>query len=175
MLSQTAEYALRATLYLARDHRTRRPVTADAIARALARAEVFRARKDLTMLRSVLAVLAGYLTMVVAVTGSLGFLFLVWGDAFPQTPGPYTGPAYVLVIVLGISLFVAAHYYKIVPFLVWYHRFGPLAGKYGIEITVVGLASARAGFIFDGAGLERLRDGSASGIEALGDFRSSAA
>ena len=35
MLSQTAEYALRATLYLARDHRTRRPVTADAIARAL--------------------------------------------------------------------------------------------------------------------------------------------
>jgi hypothetical protein len=37
--------------------------------------------------------------------------------------------AYVLVLVLGISLFVAAHYYKIVPFLVWYHRFGPLAGK----------------------------------------------
>ena len=36
--------------------------------------------------------------------------------------------AYVLVIVLGISLFVAAHYYKIVPFLVWYHRFGPLVG-----------------------------------------------
>jgi Rrf2 family transcriptional regulator, iron-sulfur cluster assembly transcription factor len=35
MLSQTAEYALRATLYLARDHQTRRPVTADAIARAL--------------------------------------------------------------------------------------------------------------------------------------------
>ena len=30
--------------------------------------------------------------------------------------------------MLGISLFVAAHDYKIVPFLVWYHRFGPLAG-----------------------------------------------
>src|SRR5690606_35447069 len=38
------------------------------------------------------------------------------------------GIAYVLVVLLGISTFVAAHYYKIVPFLVWYHRFGPLAG-----------------------------------------------
>ena len=37
--------------------------------------------------------------------------------------------AYVLAMLLGISLFVAAHYYKIVPFLVWYHRFGPLAGR----------------------------------------------
>jgi hypothetical protein len=37
--------------------------------------------------------------------------------------------AYVLAVLLGISLFVAAHYYKIVPFLVWYHRFGPLAGQ----------------------------------------------
>ncbi len=37
--------------------------------------------------------------------------------------------AYVAAMVLGISLFVAAHYYKILPFLVWYHRFGPLAGK----------------------------------------------
>src|SRR5690606_17011980 len=36
--------------------------------------------------------------------------------------------AYVSAVLLGISLFVAAHYYKIVPFLVWYHRFGPLAG-----------------------------------------------
>jgi hypothetical protein len=36
--------------------------------------------------------------------------------------------AYVLTAILGISLFVVAHYYKIVPFLVWYHRYGPLAG-----------------------------------------------
>jgi hypothetical protein len=59
------------------------------------------------MLRSVLAVLAGYLTMVVAVTGTLGFLFLVLNDAFPQTPGPYTGPAYVLVIELFVALLAA--------------------------------------------------------------------
>lgn len=42
---------------------------------------------------------------------------------------PRLATAYVAVIVGGVSLFVAAHYYKIVPFLVWYHRFGPLAGR----------------------------------------------
>ncbi len=42
---------------------------------------------------------------------------------------PRLATAYVLLVVLAISLFVAAHYYKIVPFLVWYHRYGPLAGK----------------------------------------------
>ena len=26
------------------------------------------------------------------------------------------------------SVFIAGHYYKIVPFLIWYHRFGPLVG-----------------------------------------------
>lgn len=34
--------------------------------------------------------------------------------------------AYGTALVLGLSLFVAAHYYKIVPFLVWFHRYGPL-------------------------------------------------
>jgi hypothetical protein len=59
------------------------------------------------MLRSALAVLAGYLTMVVAVTGALGFLFLVFHDVFPQTPGPYTGPTYVLVLELVVALLAA--------------------------------------------------------------------
>ena len=36
---------------------------------------------------------------------------------------------YVATLVLASTLFVAAHYYKVLPFLVWYHRFGPLAGK----------------------------------------------
>lgn len=35
---------------------------------------------------------------------------------------------YHVVLIGTISLFVAGHYYKIVPFLVWYHRFGPLVG-----------------------------------------------
>jgi len=49
---------------------------------------------------------------------------------------------YVLVLILGLSLFVAAHYYKIIPFLVWYHRFGPLAGKRKVP-SVSELFSAR--------------------------------
>ncbi|NVB82564.1 MAG: hypothetical protein HOV81_29560 [Kofleriaceae bacterium] len=35
---------------------------------------------------------------------------------------------YFIVLLGAITLFVAGHYYKIVPFLVWYHRFGPLVG-----------------------------------------------
>jgi hypothetical protein len=43
---------------------------------------------------------------------------------------PKLATAYVLALVLGgPSLFVAGHYYKIVPFLVWFHRFGPWVGK----------------------------------------------
>jgi hypothetical protein len=43
---------------------------------------------------------------------------------------PHLATAYVLVLVLGaLSLFVAGHYYKIFPFLVWFHRFGPMAGR----------------------------------------------
>lgn len=33
--------------------------------------------------------------------------------------------AYGTALVLGLTVFVAAHYYKIVPFLVWFHRYGP--------------------------------------------------
>jgi hypothetical protein len=35
---------------------------------------------------------------------------------------------YHLLLIGAVSLFVAGHYYKIVPFLIWYHRFGPLVG-----------------------------------------------
>ena len=41
---------------------------------------------------------------------------------------PRLSAAYGAALVLAFSLFVAGHYYKIVPFLVWLHRFGPLAG-----------------------------------------------
>jgi hypothetical protein len=59
--------------------------------------------------------------------------------------------AYIVAVLLGISLFVAAHYYKIVPFLVWYHRFGPLAGKRPVP-RVSELYSARLAALA-GAGL----------------------
>ena len=77
--------------------------------------------------------------------GALGVLAIGLALAWPAVlnDGPaHLATAYVVVLVLGISLFVAAHYYKIVPFLVWYHRFGPLAGKRQVP-TVSELYSAR--------------------------------
>lgn len=50
---------------------------------------------------------------------------------------------YFVVLLGAIAMFVAGHYYKIVPFLVWYHRFGPLVGKRKVP-KVADLFSARA-------------------------------
>ena len=57
--------------------------------------------------------------------------------------------AYHLLLLGGVSLFVAGHYYKIVPFLIWYHRFGPLVGLRPVP-KVHELYSARAASIAGG-------------------------
>ena len=77
--------------------------------------------------------------------GALGVLALALVLAWPVLLGAGARPvtAYVLTILLGISVFVAAHYYKIVPFLTWYHRFAPQAGR-GSTLRVSDLYSARA-------------------------------
>lgn len=59
----------------------------------------------------------------------LGMGLVLAGPVLAGAASARVATAYVLALVLGISLFVAAHYYKIVPFLIWYHRFGPLAGR----------------------------------------------
>jgi hypothetical protein len=63
--------------------------------------------------------------------------------------------AYVMAVILAISLFVAAHYYKIVPFLIWYHRFGPLAGRQAVprvnELYSARVASAAGALLVLGA------------------------
>ena len=77
---------------------------------------------------------------------ALAFLALALALAVVVVPGwasPRVSTAYVMLVVLGTSLFVAAHYYKIVPFLVWNHRFGPLAGTRPLP-RVADLYSARA-------------------------------
>lgn len=50
---------------------------------------------------------------------------------------------YFWLLLGALSLFVAGHYYKIVPFLVWYHRFGPLVGTRKVP-KVAELFSPRA-------------------------------
>lgn len=58
---------------------------------------------------------------------------------------PRLAVAYATALILGgLTLFVAGHYYKILPFLVWYHRFGPLVGKREVP-RVADLYGARAG------------------------------
>lgn len=52
--------------------------------------------------------------------------------------------SYVFALVVGgITLFIAGHYFKIVPFLVWFHRYGSKVGK-GTVPRVADLYSARA-------------------------------
>ena len=53
---------------------------------------------------------------------------------------------YFWVLLGAISLFIAGHYYKIVPFLIWYHRFGPLIGIRKVP-KVAELFSQRAALI----------------------------
>lgn len=79
--------------------------------------------------------------------GALGLLGLGLGIApFAAVAGlgsPRLASAYVAALVGGFTLFVAGHDYKIVPFLVWYHRFGPLVGRRPVPV-VAQLFSGRA-------------------------------
>lgn len=64
--------------------------------------------------------------------GALGLLAVGVLGAVVVLSGPaslHLRTAYGMVLVLACSLFVAAHYYKIVPFLIWNRHFGPLAGS----------------------------------------------
>lgn len=57
-----------------------------------------------------------------------GLVLGAWSMVVGWTPGTLVA-GYGLALILGLSLFVAGHYYKIVPFLVWYHRYGPLVAQ----------------------------------------------
>ncbi|HEY5945152.1 MAG TPA: hypothetical protein VIV40_06660 [Kofleriaceae bacterium] len=84
--------------------------------------------------------------MRLAAAGILGLLAAMLVAPFAFSRG--LGDLHLLVtyfwLLLGaIALFVAGHYYKIVPFLIWYHRFGPLVGKRKVP-KVAELFSQRA-------------------------------
>lgn len=79
--------------------------------------------------------LAGGALGLLAVGLVLGVVWVTGGSARAAT-------AYVAAVVAGLTLFVAAHYYKIVPFLVWFHRFGPLVTERSVP-KVSELYSAR--------------------------------
>lgn len=76
---------------------------------------------------------------------------------------------YFMVLLGAISLFVAGHYYKIIPFLVWYHRFGPLVGTRKVP-KVAELYServaGRGGLLLVG-GIAGIAVGIYTGLEAV--------
>ncbi len=83
-------------------------------------ARYFRHRKRRALDPGLRLVAAGLLLLAAGLAAALGAL---------AVGGPRPIVAYVTALILGLGLFVAGHYYKIVPFLVWLHRFGPEAGK----------------------------------------------
>ena len=66
-------------------------------------------------------VLAGGVLVVFAI--ALGVVLLVTDAPMQFVAG------YGVAVVGGLALFVAGHYYKILPFLLWNHRYAPLVGK----------------------------------------------
>ncbi len=96
--------------------------------------------------------------MRLAAAGVIGLLVAVLLAPFAMIRGTsdlHLLTTYYVVVLGAISLFVAGHYYKIVPFLVWNHRYGPLLGKrkvpkvaelYSEKIAHVNAALLIAGF-----------------------------
>ena len=69
--------------------------------------------------------------MRLAAAGMLGLLAAMVVAPFALSRGLanlHLLVTYFWMLLGALSLFVAGHYYKIVPFLIWYHRFGPLVG-----------------------------------------------
>lgn len=97
--------------------------------------------------------LAGSGLALLAFAMLLGPVFAVQGLAAPRL-----ATAYVAALLAAITLFIAGHYYKILPFLIWFHRFGPLVGKQQVpkvsELYPAGPANiAAATLAIAGAGL----------------------
>lgn len=86
----------------------------------------------------------------------LGPVAMTLGPSAPRLVAGY-GAA---LLIGGVGLFVAGHYYKILPFLVWFHRFGPVAAERDVP---------QVGELFDhrwAAGATLLLAGGAAGLIA---------
>ena len=63
--------------------------------------------------------------VLLAAAVALGPPAMIRGTAAPRLAAAYTS----ILVVGGLGLFVAGHYYRILPFLVWFHHFGPVAAE----------------------------------------------
>ena len=87
----------------------------------------------------------------------LGVALVLGVTSMLTTAGsPRLHVAYVTALLVGgLGLFVAGHHYKILPFLVWHHRFGPVAAERPVpmvsELFSEGPALAAVGLQMAGA------------------------
>lgn len=84
-----------------------------------------------------LRLVGGALVLLGAAT-VLGVASMLTGAGSPRLDVAYV----TALVVGGLGLFVAGHHYKILPFLVWHHRFGPVAAERPVPM-VSELFSAR--------------------------------
>ncbi len=77
-----------------------------------------------------------------ALVALLFAVVLGWAVLSTAATDPRLVTAYGLVAVASLGLFVAGHYYKIVPFLIWFHRYGPRLGR-AVVPRVADLTDAR--------------------------------
>lgn len=85
-------------------------------------------------------------------------------------PGARLLTAYgVLLVPGGLGLFVAGHYYRIVPFLTWFHRYGPVAAERDVPRVseLFGHGTARGAAYSMIAGIALLTAGVLAGSVAL--------
>ena len=116
----------------------------------LAQARTFYVRRHRRVLDAGMRLAAAALTL-------LGVALVMSAPVVFSIANARIATAYVAAVLLAITLFVAAHYYKIVPFLVWYHRYGPLAGSRPVprvnELYSGRFAKLAAGLLTAGAAL----------------------
>lgn len=95
--------------------------------------------------------LAGSGLALLAFAMLLGPAFAVQGLAAPRL-----ATAYVAALLTAVTLFIGGHYYKILPFLIWFHRFGPLVGKRQVpkvaDLYAAGPANVAAATLAIGGG-----------------------
>lgn len=109
--------------------------------------------------------LVGGALILLALALAAGLTILLSPTADPSLLTAYG----VLLVPGGLGLFVAGHYYKIVPFLTWFHRFGPVASEREVPsvaelfdprvaraagtLLIGGVIVMSAGILLEGVGL----------------------
>jgi hypothetical protein len=114
-------------------------VAAGVVAFAVQAALFFRRRMRRTLDPGMRLAAAGIVGLIGAVALAPFMISRGFGDV-------HLLAAYFVVLLGAIAVFIAGHYFKIVPFLVWYHRFGPLVGARPVP-KVSELFSARAAHV----------------------------